>query len=223
MRLAVATIVVLLAGCTEPASPMEASELAGQADGAGQEQAAAPSGSTTTRTPAAPPAGASQGAGGSPANLTSNGTGGAPATLSAFRQSFDLLVNPDPEAIAVGGASRNCVLFWDSEGTDLSIHNGTARLTWSETPNTPAFRITSATTAGDPASPYGDSPVEWSFEALLPASGDEGPGWGLGFGADYTLADGTIPVAQAMTLELAFTYTGTLPEAGVGTCSGGGV
>jgi hypothetical protein len=188
-------LLALLAGCSEPGASRDESSM------------------TTTK---AADAGIDESA---DARAMQTEDGPAAAAARSYRGSFELLVNPDTEVIGLGGASQNCVFFWDSDGTDLGVLNGTARLTWAPGPTTTSFRIITATTVEDAASAYGGSPVEWSFGTLTPGN----PQWGVGFGADYTLMDGTLPIALPMTLDLEFSYTGDLPEAGIGTCAGGGV
>jgi hypothetical protein len=131
-----------------------------------------------------------------------------------YDASFDLMVNPDGAgAVAVGGLTNtNCVLFWDFNGADYALSNGTATLTWDAL--TPAAEeLALYVTGGGGESVSGPSPLVLSIEAL------DASDWGLGFAADSPLP--SVAFQQAVALALAFDWEGDLPSPGQGSCSNG--
>ncbi|MGB0652481.1 MAG: hypothetical protein ACPGQL_04710 [Thermoplasmatota archaeon] len=155
-------------------------------------------------------------AGGEPEGQLIEGPESGP--VRTYNGTFDLVINPDLEVIAFGGASANCVFFWETDGARYDVLAGNVTLTWDALPNTPSFSIRVTGTDDDVETAGAGSPVTLTFDQI---SVDFD--WGIGFHADYTLVDGTLPVAQAATMDVSFAYTGELPEPGIGTCAGGGV
>jgi hypothetical protein len=137
--------------------------------------------------------------------------------ISYFQGEFSLLVNPDPEFIAIGGASFNCVFFWDTSGAAYEWFNGNATLTWDALPNAQLLRLRTMGAAEELAAGPAGSPLVLEFDNLT-----VGHEWGIGFWVDYSVLDRTMPVAQQVKLDINFEFTGELPEPSIGTCAGGG-
>jgi hypothetical protein len=183
MRWMAFTALLLLAGCLEGADPSGEPTVEGEADDG-------------------------------PGRTGRSSDGGEDVDGGHYTNSFGLVLSPDGTvAVAVGGVTASdCVLFWDTNGADYRIVNGTATMTWA--PMTPlADTLALYVTSGMGLMAEGPSPIVLQLEDL------QAENWGFGFGGDIPL--GNLAAQQEFTIAVDFTYEGELPSPGMGSCSNG--